>query len=160
MVVSTVPHLVVSTQPTGAIAGERVGNPLNANCIVSTVDGVEFSDVNINWAGPGVSTNRFVMGNITSLENNMYSRALRVEYLLKDDGNTPFFCIATILEASDTESFELESLSGEYVNIINCSTRCTLVPGWQAPENSFFQDVCMCACVCLYVSVCPPQKLS
>ena len=94
-----------------------MGSPLNANCIVSTVDGVEFSDVMISWTGQGVSTDRFIMGDITSLGNNTYSRALQLEYLLKTDDNSPYFCIATILQASAIESFELDSLAGKYVNI-------------------------------------------
>ena len=101
-----------------------VGSPLNANCIVSTVDGVEFSDVRIRWIGPGISTARFIMSNITSLGNNTYSRTLQLDYLLKTDDNSPYFCIATILEASATESFELESLAGKYVNI-NCFINIT-----------------------------------
>ena len=96
-----------------------MGSPLNANCIVSTVDGVEFSDVMIIWTGPGVLADRFIMSNITFLGNNTYSRTLQLDYLLKTDENSPYFCIATILEASATESFELESLAGKYINI-NC----------------------------------------
>ena len=94
-----------------------MGSPLNSNCIVTTVNGVEFSDVMIRWTGPGVSFDRFIMSNITSLGNNTYSRTLQLDYLLKTDENSPFFCIATILEANDIESFELESLAGKYVNI-------------------------------------------
>ena len=102
-----------------------MGSPLNANCIVSTVDGVEFSDVLIRWIGPGVSTDRFIMSNITSLGNNTYSRTLQIDYLLKTDENNPYFCIATILEGSATESFELNYLAGKYVNI-NCFRNSTI----------------------------------
>ena len=121
-----VPDPTITIQPPGPIVGAMVGNLLNANCIVSTVDGVEFNDVMISWTGPGVSTNRFIMGNITALGNNMYFRTLQIEYLLKSDENNPFFCISTILEGSSTESFELESLSGEYVNI-NCCRNSTRI---------------------------------
>ena len=121
-----VPDPTVTIQPPGPIVGAMVGSLLNANCIVSTVDGVEFNDVMISWTGPGVSTDRFIMGNITSLGNNMYSRILRLDYLLKTDENSPYFCITTILEASATESFELESLAGEYVNI-NCCRNSTRI---------------------------------
>ena len=124
-----VPDPTITIQPPGPIVGTMVGNLLNANCIVSTVDGVEFNDVMISWTGPGVSTNRFIMGNITTLGNNMYFRTLQIEYLLKSDENNPFFCISTILESSSTESFELESLAGEYVNINYCrnSTRISTI---------------------------------
>ena len=102
-----------------------MGSPLNATCIVSTVDGVEFSDVIIRWTGPGVSTDRFIIGDITSLGNNTYSRTLRLDYLLKtDEGINHYFCIATLLEASAIESFELDPLAGKYVNI-NCFRNCT-----------------------------------
>ena len=116
MVSSTVPDPSINIQPPGPITGAMVGSPLNANCIVSTVDGVEFSDVMISWTGPGISTDRFIMGDITSLGNNTYSRTLRLDYLLKIDVEINlYFCIATILEASDIESFELDSLTGEYI---------------------------------------------
>ena len=103
-----------------------MGNPLNSNCIVSIVDGVESNDVLIRWTGPGVSMDRFIMGNITFLGSNTYSRTLRLDYLLKtDEGINHYFCIATILEASAIESFELDSLAGKYVNI-NCFRNCTI----------------------------------
>ena len=92
-----------------------MGSPLNSNCIVSTVDGVEFSDVMISWTGPGISSDRFIMSNITSLGNNTYSRTLKLDYVLKIDENNPYFCIAAILEANEIESFELESLAGKYI---------------------------------------------
>ena len=112
---SIVPDPTITIQPPGPVIGAMVGNPLNANCIVSTVDGVEFTDVMISWTGPGVSANRFIMGDIISLGNNTYSRTLQLQYLLKIDENNPYFCIVMILEGSATESFEIESLTGEYM---------------------------------------------
>ena len=123
---STVPDPSIDIQPAGPIMGAMVGSLLNSNCIVSTVDGVEFSYVMISWTGPGVSTDRFIMGDITFLGNNTYSRTLQLDYLLKTDENNPYFCIATILEGSATESFELESLAGKYI-IINCLRNCTCI---------------------------------
>ena len=103
-----------------------MGSPLNSNCIVSTVDGVESNDVLIRWTGPGVSMDRFIMGNISFLGNNTYSRTLHLAYLLKtDEGLNHYFCIATIVEASAIESFELDSLAGKYVNI-NCFRNCSI----------------------------------
>ena len=115
MILPIVPDPYVTIQPPGPIVGAMIGSPLNANCIVNTVDGVEVNDVMIRWTGPGVSTDRFIIGNIISLGNNRYSRILRLEYLVKSDENTPYFCITTILEASETESFELESLVSKHV---------------------------------------------
>ena len=112
-----VPDPTVTIQPPGPIMGAMVGSPLNANCIVSTVNGVEFSDVVIIWSGPGVSMrNRFIMGDIISLGGNNFSRSLDIEYLLKSDELISYFCIVMILEGGGTESFELETLTGEHVN--------------------------------------------
>ena len=103
----------VTISPPGPIRDAMVGDPLVANCTVSTVSGVEPSTVMITWTGPGVSTSRFSTSNRISIGNNMYLRTLRISYLIKSDENTPYFCIVTILEGSATESFEIESLSGE-----------------------------------------------
>ena len=89
-----------------------VGSPLIAECTVSTVDGVELSDVMINWTGPGVLTDRFIMGSIISNENNTYSRTLQLTHLIQSDENSTYFCIVMILEASVVESFEIASLTG------------------------------------------------
>ena len=101
----------------GPIRDAMVGDPLVANCTVSTVDGVEPSTVMIQWIGPGISTPRFSMSNRTSIGNNVYLSTLRISYLITSDENTPYFCIVTILEGSATESFEIESLSGEDVTM-------------------------------------------
>ena len=111
-----VPDPTVTIQPPGPIMGYMVGSPLNANCIVSATNGVEFDDVMIIWTGPGVSTDRFIVGDITSLGGNNFSRSLDIEYLLKNDEINSYFCIVMILEGSGTESFELETLTGEHVN--------------------------------------------
>ena len=94
-----------------------MGDPLIANCTVSTVEGVEPSTVMMQWSGPGVSTDRFSMSNRTSSGNNMYFITLRISYLLTSDENTPYFCIVMILEASATGSFEIESLSGKNITM-------------------------------------------
>ena len=108
---------IIDITPPGPIQDAMVGNPLVANCTVSTVDGVEPSTVMITWIGPGVSTSRFSMSNHTSIGNNMYLSTLRISYLIKSDESTPYFCIVTILEGSATESFEIESLSGEDITV-------------------------------------------
>ena len=94
-----------------------MGDPLIANCTVSTVSGVEPSTVMMQWSGSGVSTDRFIMSNRTSSGNNMYFSTLRISYLIKSDEINPYFCIVTILEAISTGSFEIESLSGEDVTV-------------------------------------------
>ena len=94
-----------------------IGSPLIAECTVSTVDGVELSDVMINWTGPEVLTDRFIMGSIISNGSNTYSRTLKLTHFIQTDENSTYFCIVMILEASSVASFELGSLIGEYVYI-------------------------------------------
>ena len=91
-----------------------IGSPLIAECTVSTVDGVELSDVMINWTGPGVLTDRFIMGSVISNGNNTYSRTLQITHLMLTDENSAYFCTVMILEVNGTESFELGSLTGKY----------------------------------------------
>ena len=105
------PNITISLP--GPIVGAVVGSPLIAECTVSTVDGVELSDVMINWTGPGVLTDRFIMDSIISNGNNTYSRTLQLTHLMQADENSTYFCIVMILEASVVESFEIASLTGE-----------------------------------------------
>ena len=93
-----------------------MGNPLDASCTVSTVDGVEESEVLIAWIGPGVSTLRFNISDQMSLGNNMYRSILHVAFLIRTDETSPYFCIVTILEVAESASFEIESLSGKNIN--------------------------------------------
>ena len=115
LILCTVPDPTLTVLPPGPVQGAMVGSPLSANCIVNTVDGVELDDVMISWTGPGVSTDRFIMGQIISNGNNIFSRSLDLDYLLKSDENNPYFCVVMILEAGATRSFELESLTSEDV---------------------------------------------
>ena len=108
-----VPDPNVTLSPPGPIVGAMVGSPLITECTVSTVDGVELSDVMIGWTGPGISTDRFIMSLVISNGNNTYSRTLQLTYVIQTDENIPYFCIVTILEASGVESFEVESLISE-----------------------------------------------
>ena len=114
MYVHAVPDPNVTISPAGPIVGAVVGSPLIAECTVSTVDGVELSDVTINWTGPGVSTDRFIMGSVISNGNNTYSRALHINYVVQTDENSTYFCMVMLLEVIAMESFELESLTGKW----------------------------------------------
>ena len=111
--IHTVPTPNVTIQLSGSVVGAMVGSPLSANCTVITVDGVEFSAVMIDWSGPGVATERFTSSNVTAGVNNVYYITLNVAYLMSTDDHSPYFCVATILEAIGTASFELESLAGK-----------------------------------------------
>ena len=111
--IHTVPRPTVIIQLSGSIVGAMVGSPLSANCTVMTVDGVESSAVMIDWSGPGVSTDRFTISNVTAGVNNVYYKTLNLAYLMSTDDHSPYFCVTTILEAIGTASFELESLAGK-----------------------------------------------
>ena len=117
MYVHAVPDPNVTISPGGPIVGAVVGSPLVAECTVSTVDGVELGDVMINWTGPGVSTDRLIMGSIISDGNNTYSRTLQINYLVQTDENSTYFCVVMLLKVIAMESFELESLTGEKISM-------------------------------------------
>ena len=109
----TVPMPTVTIQLSGSVVGAMVGSPLSANCTVTTVDGVEYNAVMIDWSGPGVATERFTISNVTASASNVYYKTLNLAYLMSTDGHSPYFCVAVILEAIGTASFELESLTGK-----------------------------------------------
>ena len=117
MYVHAVPDPNVTISLAGPIVRAVVGSPLIAECTVSTVDGVELSDIIINWTGPGVSTERFIIGSIISNGNNTYSRTLQINYLVQTDENSTYFCVVMLLEVIAMESFELESLTGEIIGV-------------------------------------------
>ena len=117
VILHAVPDPNITISPPSPIVGAVVGSPLIAKCTVSTVDGVELSDVMIMWTGPGISTDRFNMGSIFSYGNNTFYRTLRLTYLIQTDESGTYFCIATILEASGTESLDVEALTGEDISV-------------------------------------------
>ena len=65
-----------------------VGSPQDIQCIVSTVDGVEFSSVMISWIGPGgesiTNDSRVSISPATSSGNNCTS-SLHFTYLMERD---------------------------------------------------------------------------
>ena len=93
-----------------------MGSPQVINCTVSTVSGVESSSVMISWMGPGGNINatngRVSIGSFTAGGNNMYSRSLQFDYLMEGDENT-YTCSVMILEASESQSVELESVTSK-----------------------------------------------
>ena len=139
--VYAVPDPNVTISPPSPIIGAVVGGPLIAECIVNTVDGVELSDVMINWTGPGVLTDRFIMGSIISNENNTYSRTLQLTHLIQTDENSTYFCIVMILKAGVVESFEIVSLTGE-----NCILPIIKYEIYYIKQKS---HLCVCPSVCL-----------
>ena len=92
-----------------------MGSPRSIDCTVSIVSGVESSLVMISWMGPEGSitaTNgRVSIGSVTDDGNNMYTRSLQFTYLMEGDNGT-YTCNVMILDASGSQSVELQSLSG------------------------------------------------
>ena len=111
-----VPPPDVTISPSGPIQGAMVGSPQVINCTVSTVSGVESSSVMINWMAPGggiTTTNgRVSIGSVTDDGNNMYTRNLQFTYLMEGDEGT-YTCNVMILDTSESQSVELQSLTGE-----------------------------------------------
>ena len=89
-----------------------VGSPQVINCTVSTVSGVESSSVMISWMGPGgnirATNGRVTIGSITAGGDNMYARSLQFTYLMEEDEGA-YTCNVMILEASESQSVELQS---------------------------------------------------
>ena len=93
-----------------------VGSPQVINCTVSTVSGVESSSVMISWMGPGgnidTTNGRVSIGSVTAGGNNMYTRSLQFTYLMEEDEGM-YTCNVMILEASGSQSIELQSLTSK-----------------------------------------------
>ena len=106
---------MVTVSPVAPIQGAMVGSPQVINCTVSTVDGVQFSSVMISWMGPrgAITTNgRVTVGSVNNDGSNNYSSSLQFDYLSEgDEGN--YTCNVMILDASSSQSVELQSLSGK-----------------------------------------------
>ena len=113
----TVPTPTVTISPSGSIQGAMVGTPQNIQCTVSTISRVESSLVMISWMGPegsiDATNGRLSIGSVTDDGNNMYTRSLQFTYLMEgDEGN--YTCNVMILDASATQSIELQSLTGKF----------------------------------------------
>ena len=107
---------MVTISPSGPIQGAMVGCPQVINCTVSTVNGVESSSVTISWMGPGgnidATNDRVSIGSITAGGNNMYTRSLQFTYLMEEDEGT-YTCNVIILETSESQSVELQTLTSK-----------------------------------------------
>ena len=100
-----------------------MGSPQVITCTVSTVSGVESSSVMISWIGPGGSITttigRVFIGSVTDDGNNMYTRSFLFTYLMEGDEGT-YTCNVIILDASGSQSVELQSLTGKLLKF-SCS---------------------------------------
>ena len=120
------PSPTVTISPSGPIQGAMVGSPQVINCTVSTVSGVELSLVTISWMGPRgaiTTTNgRVSIGSVTDDGNNKYTSSLQFTYLMEGDEGT-YTCNVMILDTSESQSTELQSLTGNN-QVVDC---CVIV---------------------------------
>ena len=111
---------MVTISPSGPIQGAMVGSPQVINCIVSTVSGVESSDVMISWMGPGggsiINDSRVTISQTTS-SGNTYNSSLQFTYLMEGDEGM-YTCNAIVLGVSGSQSVELQSLSSKLSLVI------------------------------------------
>ena len=111
---------MVTISPSSPIQGAMVGSPQVINCIVSTIIGVESSDVMISWMGPGggsiISDSRVTISQTTS-SGNTYNSSLQFTYLMEGDEGM-YTCNAIVLGVSGSQSVELQSLSSKLSLVI------------------------------------------
>ena len=117
MDIYVVPHINITTIPSGVIKGAVVGSPQDIQCIVSTVSGVELSSVMIRWMGPGgesiTNDSRVTISPTTSSGNN-YTSSLQFTYLMEGDEGM-YTCDVMILETTSTSAIEIDKLTSEYI---------------------------------------------
>ena len=92
-----------------------MGNPQVIDCTVSTVSGVESSSVIISWMRPGggsVMNDSSVTISPTTSSGNKYTSSLQFTYLMEGDEGT-YTCNVMILETSESQSVELQSLTSK-----------------------------------------------
>ena len=106
-----------------------MGTPQVISCMVSTVSGVESSSVVISWMRPGGNTNatngRVSIGPVTNDGNNMYTRSIKLNYLMEGDEGI-YTCNVMILGTSRSQSLELQSLTSKLL-LMQCSGTCSYV---------------------------------
>ena len=111
----TVPTPDVSVIPFHSIDGAMVGTSQEIHCTVSTVGGVEFNTVVINWMGPGRDTitndSRVTISPTTSINNN-YISTLKFIYLMEGDEGI-YTCDVVILETNASDHVEITNLTGQ-----------------------------------------------
>ena len=92
-----------------------MGSPQDIQCIVSTVNGVEFNSVMISWMGPGgesiTNDSRVTISPTTSSGNN-YTSSLQFSYLMEGDEGM-YTCNVMILEIIGSSTREMK-LNGDY----------------------------------------------
>ena len=116
----TVPTPAVTISPSHPIQGAMVGSFLVINCTISTVSGVNLNSVLASWKRSGgnpVTTDCRVTISLVSSGGNTYTSNLQFGYLMKGDEGI-YTCNVMILEASGSQSVELQSLTSKQVTVI------------------------------------------
>ena len=96
-----------------------MGSFLVINCTINTVSGVNLNSVLTSWKRSGgnpVTTDCRVTISLVSSGGNTYTSSLQFGYLMKGDEGT-YTCNVMILEASGSQSVELQSLNSKQITI-------------------------------------------
>ena len=114
-IVYVVPYVDITIWPPSPIQGTMVGSPLDIQCIVSTVSGVELSSVMFSWVEPGgesiTNDSRVTISSMTSSGNN-YTSTLQFTYLMEGDEGM-YTCNVMILEISMSTLVEIIKPTGK-----------------------------------------------
>ena len=111
-----VPTPTITITPSSPIQGAMVGSPQDIQCTAGTVDGVEFSTVLISWTGSGgdtITNDSRVTISPTTSSGNDYISTLQFAYLMEGDEGM-YTCNVMILDATASETVEIQSLIGMY----------------------------------------------
>ena len=115
--------------PYNLTSGAMVGSSQDIQCIMSTVDGVEFSLVMISWMGPGgesiTNDSRVTISPTTSNGNN-YTSSLQFTYLMEGDEGM-YTCNVIILETNGSNTREMK-LNGDYLKLYLILNYCLNFP--------------------------------
>ena len=81
--------------------------------------------MSVSWTGPGgvpvlSNTNRMTI-NPTTSSGNIFTSSLQFDYLMEGDEGT-YTCNVMILDASATQSIELQPLTGKSYKLLNIRT--------------------------------------
>ena len=129
-----------------------MGSPQVINCTLSTVSGVESSSVMISWMGPrgNITSGSRVTISSTTSNGIIYTNSLQFSYLMEGDKGA-YTCNVMILETSESQSVELQSLTSKFLlNQARAGFLKSLLCGC----------MCMCVCVCLCICVFIPEAMN
>ena len=104
--------------PSGSIQRAVVGSPLDIQCIVSTVSGVELSSVVISWMEPrgkSITNDSRVTISPTTSSGNNYTSSLQFTYLMEGDEGM-YTCNVMILKTNLSHFINMQNPTGMYIN--------------------------------------------